>query len=72
MKIQIELKIKPFKVPNYVLVEQPPYPREEGLVEPQKFHLSELDSYALEEMCKEFTDSVFLKAGKGRPPQEAE
>lgn len=58
----IKLKLKPFRVPNNVLVEQPPKPRQEGFQEYPSIPLSELDNETLEEMCAEFRKGVFEKA----------
>lgn len=69
MKVTVEVKLKSFTVPNYVLVDEPPRPREEGFLEGRKYALSELDALTLEKLCDEFTQAVFNKAGKQRPPQ---
>ena len=69
MKATIEVKLKPFQVPNLVLTEAEPKPRQEGMTEAPKYALSELDSETLEALCEQFTKAVFEKAGKRRPPQ---
>ncbi len=71
MKVSVDVTLRPFTVPNFVLIEEKERPRSEGFVEPQKFALGDLSSETLEKLCEEFTDSVFKKAGKNRPPQEA-
>ena len=67
MKVNIEVKLKPFQVPNFVLVEPTPGRRDEGMKEPSKFHLSDLDSDSLAKLCDEFRKQVFAKAGKTEP-----
>jgi len=69
MKATIEVKLKPFSVPNFVLTEAEPKPREEGMTEPPKYALSELNPETLEALCEQFTNEVFRKAGKSRPPR---
>lgn len=56
---EIKRKLRPFTVPNYVGVEM-------GAQEPVSIPLSELDREALEELCEEFVDAVFTKAGVDR------
>ena len=68
MKTSIEIKLKPFKTPNYALVDEDAKPREEGFSEGRKFHLSELDACTLSRMCNDFRKEVFKKAGKQEPP----
>ncbi len=58
----VKLKLRPFMIPNYVLADAPPRPRQEGLQETPKFHLSELDDETLEELCAEFRRGVLARA----------
>lgn len=68
MKTTIEVKLKPFQVPDFVLMEVKP--RQEGFLhDAPKYALSGLNADVLEALCEEFTKSVFEKAGKCRPPQ---
>ena len=69
MLMTIEVKLKPFSVPNFVIVEVESNPRQEGFKESPKYSLSDLDANTLEKLCEEFTVEVFKKAGKQRPPQ---
>jgi hypothetical protein len=62
MKVQLEVKIKDFTVPNYVIEQT------EGEELGRSIPLSALDSNTLAAMCEEFTRQVFEKAGKQRPP----
>lgn len=58
MKAKIEIDLKPFTVPNFVVPE----------VGGDGLPLSVLDSLTLDRMCREFRASVFQKAGKEMPP----
>lgn len=65
--MKVELKLKPLQVPNFVFAECAPRPRQEGMQEAPKFHLSELDSRTLEQLCDKFRADVFAKAKKIDP-----
>ena len=65
--IEAKIKLKPFLVPNFVLADQPPKPRQEGFIEGQQFALSELDVATLDLLCEQFREDVFKKAGKDDP-----
>ena len=67
MSVQIEVTLKPFKVPNFAIAEHPIRPRQEGMQESVQYSLSELSSEALAALCEQFTVGVFEKAGKQRP-----
>ena len=64
MDIETKIKLQPFGVPNYVLIEGKPRVRQDGFKETPKYHLSELDSAILTQLCDRFRDEVFKKAGK--------
>jgi len=66
--IRISLKLKPFQTPNFVIVEMPPRPRQEGMQEALSFPLSEVDAETLYRMCDDFRREVFRKAGRDLPP----
>lgn len=66
MKTAIEVKLKPFTVPNYVIVDADPVPRQEGFQEAPKYALKDLPAETLEALCEVFTEGVFKKAGKQR------
>lgn len=68
MKVNIEVSLKPFITPNYVLTDEPPNSREDGYVECRQFRLSELHADTLSKMCDDFRKEVFKKAGKQEPP----
>jgi len=62
---EIRLSLKPFTVPNYVSVQQPPSNEDRHT---DAFHpLAALDANVLAEMCDEFRADVFRKAGKPDP-----
>ena len=69
MEATLKVALRPFTVPNFVLVETVPGKREDGVQDGPKCRLEDLDSLTLEALCDEFRDAVFVKAGKGRPAQ---
>ena len=68
MKATIEIKLKPFTVPNFVMVDEQPKERQEGFSEGRKYALSELDAETLDALCWKFKQEVFAKAGKQMLP----
>lgn len=68
MKATIEIELKPFMVPNFVSVVEPPGKREEGFKEGMSYPLSAIGEYTLDRMCDNFRSEVFKKAGKNPPP----
>ena len=64
MKVNMEIKLKPFNTPNYVLVEGEVGERQDGLVQNKKFKLSELDGDTLSALCEQFVKDIYKKAGK--------
>lgn len=65
MKVQIELDIAPFTVPNFVRRKTSVSGEDETGIP-----LSDLDPTALSTLCDEFRREVFKKAGKQQPPQK--
>lgn len=61
----IKIKLSPFSVPNYVLIEGPST-NDSGIQVPT-YALNQLSEEALAELCDEFRASVFKKAGKKDP-----
>jgi hypothetical protein len=56
MKTTIEVKLKPFQVPDFVLTEAEAKPRQEGFFhDAPKYALNELSADVLEALCGEFT-----------------
>lgn len=62
MKTTIEIKLKPFTVPDFVLEKQ------EEFNQGRKYALHELDTETLEALCWKFKQEVFAKAGKQMIP----
>lgn len=60
----IEVKLKPFNVPNNALIDEPARPRQEGVHEPRSIPVSELPASTLQEMASEWLASLYDKAGK--------
>ncbi len=71
MEVTIKVKLKPFTVPNFVLVDERPQARDEGFKEGRKYALNEIDEYSLAKLCDDFKSEVFRKAGKDMPPISA-
>ena len=72
MKATIKVTLKPFTVPNFVLLDVPPKRRDEGFdPEGSKVALADLEPEDLDALCNEFRNTVFNKAGKGQPPTYA-
>lgn len=58
----IQQKLKPFTVPNFVIVESDARPRQEGFQESPKYNLGAVPKDVLLEMCEEFKLAVLAKA----------
>ena len=67
MDVTVILNLKPIRTPNYVLSETESSPRQEGLKEAPKFHISELPADAISQLCDKFRADMFEKAGKKDP-----
>ena len=67
---EMNIKLRPFNVPNFAIKEAKPGRRQDGMTQPQSFHLSEVDADTLSEMCDEFRAAVFAKA-KTTDPRKA-
>ena len=65
--IKVWIDLKPFTVPNYVLVEQSAKPRQDGFSESPKYELKELSESTLDSLCRQFREDIFAKAGKTDP-----
>ena len=62
MDAKIDIKLQPFRVPNYVLVEAKARKKQDGFSEPDTYHLSQLSDETLDKLCQQFKDNVFAKA----------
>ncbi len=58
---EIAQKLRPFNTPNYVIVEMPPRPRQEGFVEGPKYHLRDVPEETIVQMCEDFKAEVLRK-----------
>lgn len=63
----MNIKLRPFQVPDFVIAETPARPRQEGFVGSPSWPLAEVDAETLAEMCDAFRYAVFCKAGKTDP-----
>mgnify|MGYP000918097630 CR=1 FL=1 len=74
MITNIQLELRPFTVPNYVVVANKARPRQDGMFFAQSgdnsFALRDLDDATLEHLCSEFREGVFKKAGRELPPEK--
>lgn len=64
MSVKIELKLRPFPIPDGVTIDRPPGLRQDGFIPAPVLKLGELDEETLEQLCEQFKDAVFKKAGK--------
>jgi len=67
----LEMKLRPFTVPNFAIVELPPGQRQDGFKEAPSFPLHNLSPETLASMCDEFRAAVFVKAMKVDPALQA-
>lgn len=65
MKATIEVTLKPFSIPNFVLLET-----SLSNAEDKSIPLEQLDGDTLDRLCNEFRAAVFKKAGKHEPPTD--
>ena len=59
----IALTLKPFTVPNFVLVETPPVLKQDGAQQLPSIPLRDLPRETLEQLCAQFREGVMQKAG---------
>ena len=59
----IALTLKPFTVPNFVLVETPPGLKQDGAQQLPSIPLRDLPRETLEQLCAQFRESIMQKAG---------
>lgn len=64
------MDLQPFQAPNFVRVVAKTGLKQDGMVETQCIPLSNLDSATLENLCNQFRDEVFKKAGLKAPEVE--
>ena len=63
----VELNLRPFITPNFVIAETLPGNRGEGMKEAPSFPLSAVDAESLSLMCDAFRHEVFKKANAQDP-----
>jgi hypothetical protein len=68
MKATLQVELKPFQTPNFVIAVGKPGLKQDGMQELPSYPLSDLDADTLDKMCRDFRDEVFRKAGKEQPP----
>ncbi len=66
----MNIKLKPFTVPSFVIPVIPAKPISGGWQEPVGIALSEVDVEELAIMCDEWREAVFARAGKQDPLEE--
>lgn len=64
-ELSVKVEIKPFQVPNFVMVDDAP----DFISEDIGIPLSALDSLTLDKLCRDFREEIFKRAGKEQPPQ---
>ena len=63
----MKIELVPFTVPDFVSIKGTVGKREDGFKPTQTVPLKNLEISDLVELCREFRESVFLKAGKKDP-----
>jgi hypothetical protein len=62
--MDMRVKIKPFGVPNFVLLQIRDGDRNDGFTSSPSISIADVPVETLEELCAEFRREVFKKAGK--------
>lgn len=65
--MKMEIKLKPWQVPNFVVQETTPGKRHDGFKECPSYSLDQVSAETLAELCDEFRREIFNKAGKKDP-----
>lgn len=60
----IETKLRPFTVPSFAQVEQPPHPKQDGIRELPSIPIADLPAATLRAMAHEWLVALYDKAGK--------
>jgi len=63
MKIKLEVELKPFTVPNYVIQVKEPRLIQDGFNSSEGIPLNQLSRETLIKLCEEFKNSVLNKGG---------
>lgn len=64
--MNMPMQLRPFTVPNFVIVELPQPPKESAQSCPS-LSIEDLDEQTLSGLCDEFRANVFARAGKQDP-----
>ena len=68
----INMKIRPFQIPNFVSLEQPPGRRQDGMKAAITVPVGDLDPQTLSDLCDEFRAALFAKVQKPDPQLKGE
>ena len=63
----VNLKLRPWMVPNFATVEQPPGRRQDGWKDVPGIPLADIDPDTLSAMCDDYRAAIFANAGKPDP-----
>lgn len=60
----IEMKLKPWTTPDYVHIDMPARPKQEGMHELPAIHITELLGKELDGLVQQWLNDLYVKAGK--------
>lgn len=63
----MEIRFRPWTVPNFAVIVQPSGKRQDGFTPFPTLPIREIDAADLSRLCDEFRAEVFRKAGKQDP-----
>lgn len=63
----MKIKLNPIIIPDYVIEVARVGQRQDGIVEPNKWHIRDIDETTLSDLCDQFRRDIFEKAGKNDP-----
>jgi hypothetical protein len=63
----IALKVKPWMVPNFVSIEMPPRPKQDGIAALPSIPLKDLPLETLDSLAEQWRTELYAKAGKPLP-----
>lgn len=65
--MRMQVPIKPFTTPNFVILDIPERSKQAGFQELQCLPIKDVDVETLDKLCQDFREAVFTKAGKPDP-----
>lgn len=72
MKVNVTMEIVPFNVPDTVRIVGPSKKKQDGFTaDTYTLSIRDLEPNDLDELCRQFRNAVFEKAGKQQPPVAA-